>query len=284
MKVIAEPPRPASPAASAAAYRLRWAQAFLFIAVWMALGWTFHLGSNAYLLLGVPLVIAFQLAVRREPLVTLWVRRAHHFRLNRAGWIFAGILAMAPAWKLARTGFGGPIIPQLWLLAAVAGAFPAGFALQNFNRQDGRALAYGFGTAGLIGCVFMLLPALRRDWPSSAGAAVAVGLNSLLLYVPVCFVVEEVAFRGLLDAHLHHPGDPQPAWSATALSCAWGLWHLPILPSPGANILLVVGSLVMVHGFTGIYLSNTWRSCGNLFAPALIHAFIDAVRNGLWRS
>jgi hypothetical protein len=272
---------PSTRAPSLGGYWLRWIQSFLFIAAWMALGWIFHLGANAYLLAGVPLVLAFQLAVRRQPLVTLWVRQSAHFRLTRAGWIFAGLLAVTPAWKLFRGGFTGPIMPQLWLVAAIAGAFPAGFALQNFRRRDGGALAYGLASAGLIGCGFMVLAALSRGGPPSAGAAVAVGLNSLLLYIPVCFVVEEVAFRGLLDSHLHHAGDPQPGWSATALSCAWGLWHLPILPASSANPLVLIGSLVVVHGLTGIYLSNTWRSCGNLFAPALVHAFIDAVRNGL---
>src|SRR3954466_8418448 len=111
MRVPAEPP--ALGPHLARNYRLRWIQSFLFIALWMALGWVFHLGANAYLLLGIPLVIAFQLVVRREPLVRLWVRRAPRFQLNRAGWMFAILLAVTPALKLYRGGFAGPLIPQL---------------------------------------------------------------------------------------------------------------------------------------------------------------------------
>jgi len=267
--------------ATPTSYRLRWIQSGLFLAVWMTLGWTLQLDANAYLLLGVPLVIAFQLLVRRERLVTLWVRRAAHFQLNRAGGMFALLFAATPAWNLYRGGAAAPLMGQLWLLAALGGALGAGFALQNFNRQDGRALVYGLSTAGVIGCGFMLLSALARGGLHPGWANVAVGLRSFLLYVPVCFALEEVAFRGLLDSHLHHPGDPQPGWSAVLLSCAWGLWHLPIMPLAGKPVAIVIGGLLLVQGLTGIYLSNTWRSCGNLLATAVIHAFIDAVRNGL---
>lgn len=262
-------------------YRLRWIQSGLFLVLWMTLGWTLQLGPNAYLLLGVPLVIAFQLLVRRERLVTLWVRRASHFQLNRAGGMFALLFAATPAWSLYRGGLAAPLLGQLWLLAAIGGAFGAGFALQNFNRQDGRALVYGLGTAGVIGCGFMLLSSLRNGGSHDIGAALAIGLRSFLLYVPVCFALEEVAFRGLLDSHLRHPGDPQPGWSAVLLSCAWGLWHLPIIPLAGRPVTIIIGGVLLVQGLTGIFLSNTWRSCGNLLATAVIHAFIDAVRNGL---
>lgn len=44
-----------------------------FVAVWMALGWALHLSGEAYLQLGIPLVLLFQLALRRQPLVRLWV-------------------------------------------------------------------------------------------------------------------------------------------------------------------------------------------------------------------
>ncbi len=261
-------------------YRRRWLESFAFIAVWMALGWGFHLSANAYLVTGVPLVAAFQLLVRREPLVTLWVRRVKSFRLGWAGRAFAVLFAATPAWDLYQRAGAAPLSSVLWYVAAIIGAFGAGFALENMSRQDGRALLYGLSTAGLIGCGFMVLAALSRGLHLS-GQSLAVGLHSFLQYVPVCFMVEEVAFRGLLDSHLHHPGDTQPGWSAVLLSCAWGLWHLPVSPLAGGSLAVKLGALMLVHGLTGIYLSNTWRSCGNLLATAVIHAFIDAVRNGL---
>ena len=49
------------------------------------------------------------------------------------------------------------------------------------------------------------------------------------------FVLEEVAFRGALDAHVHHEGEGRGWQSALFVSALWGLWHLPIsggCPSP----------------------------------------------------
>jgi len=60
----------------------------LFIALWMALGWTLKLDPNQYLLLGTPLTVIFQLFVNRRPLRAMWVRNAPHAgRSSRhSGW------------------------------------------------------------------------------------------------------------------------------------------------------------------------------------------------------
>jgi hypothetical protein len=39
----------------------------------MAAGWIFRLDANAYLVLGVPLVVLFQLFIRLQPLRNLWL-------------------------------------------------------------------------------------------------------------------------------------------------------------------------------------------------------------------
>ena len=57
-------------------------QIVLFVALWMALGWIFHLDTNSYLLIWVPLVVLFQRFVRQRPLRQLWVRDAAAFRLG----------------------------------------------------------------------------------------------------------------------------------------------------------------------------------------------------------
>jgi hypothetical protein len=54
----------------------------LLVLIWMAAGWVFRLDANAYLVLGVPLVAAFQLLIRRQGLQRLWVREADAFRLD----------------------------------------------------------------------------------------------------------------------------------------------------------------------------------------------------------
>ena len=57
----------------------------VFVGLWMAVGWLFHLDGDSYLVVGVPLVMIFQLVVRKKPLVTLWIRDAESFRLSCFG-------------------------------------------------------------------------------------------------------------------------------------------------------------------------------------------------------
>ena len=101
----------------------------------------------------------------------------------------------------------------------------------------------------------------------------------LAIYFPATFVIEEVAFRGALDAHVHHPGDSRGWMSALFVSALWGAWHLPV--SDGMPLPLLVLSLVAWHCLVGVPLSFAWRRSGNLSGPAFAHAAIDAVRNGV---
>ncbi len=67
--------------------------------------------------------------------------------------------------------------------------------------------------------------------------------------------------------------------TAVLVSVLWGLWHLPVsgrLPLP-----YLVLELVAWHTLVGVPLSLAWRRSGNLAGPALAHAAIDAVRNGM---
>ena len=74
----------------------RYIEVLVFVALWMALGWTFHLDTNSYLLIGVPLVVLFQRFVRRRPLRQLWVRDAAAVRLGLVGIAIAVFLMLAP--------------------------------------------------------------------------------------------------------------------------------------------------------------------------------------------
>src|SRR5205085_12026032 len=77
--------------------------------------------------------------------------------------------------------------------------------------------------------------------------------GSLARYFPVCFVLEEVAFRGALDAHVYHPGDRYAKRTAVAVSALWGLWHLGALPLT-PSLVPVAPLLAMVHVLTRVWL------------------------------
>jgi membrane protease YdiL (CAAX protease family) len=244
----------------------------------MTLGWLAAAGANAYLLLGVPLTAAFQRWVGGRPLHTLWVREAPRFHLGRAGVALAVALAVAPAYALVRA-LGAerpdPVVVG-WLVCAVAGAVAGGFAFREFRPATLRALLDCLATAGMIGAALMAAAWLARG--AGAAPGVRVGVESLLLYLPVGFVLEEVFFRGAIDAYVHRPGEGRGWMSAAFVSILWALWHLPVVPRPGAA---AVAGLLVVHTAVGVPLSVYWRRSGNLAVPAAAHAFIDAVRNAL---
>jgi len=55
----------------------------LVVAVYVALGFIFRPNANAYLLLGMPITVLFQLCVARRPLRELWLREGQPFRFDR---------------------------------------------------------------------------------------------------------------------------------------------------------------------------------------------------------
>ena len=270
---------------------VRCLHAIAFVGVWMTLGWLLHLDANSYLLIGIPLVIAFQIFVRKKPIVALWVRDAECFKLKVTGIIIGLCLAALPAVNLVQTVLsrhGSTQLPEiLWLACCIAGAFCAAFSLGHFTRQTGKALLFCLATAGVIGCAIMSAGFLARVLMHKQAlvipaAQLTTGFKSLLLYFPVCFILEEVAFRGAIDSHVHQPGDRLPWLSAAFISALWGLWHLPMVPFQGiAQLIVLVMALPCIHVATGIFLSMAWRRSGNLAVTAGTHALIDAVRNAL---
>ncbi len=116
-------------------------------------------------------------------------------------------------------------------------------------------------------------------------SALAFGV-SLGQYLSVCFAMEEVVFRGVLDAYVARPNDGAGRrWSsAIVLSLLWGLWHLPLVCPAGATFAqaaLLGAVLAVTHGVLGVGLTLLWRKTGTLAAPAFAHALMDAVRNAL---
>ena len=108
----------------------RYIEVLAFVALWMALGWIFHLDTNSYLLIGIPLVVLFQRFFRQRPLRQLWVRDAAAFRLGLVGIVIAVLLILAPGYDLIFVAVPKKSwIVVLWFLCAVAGDRRAAFFL-----------------------------------------------------------------------------------------------------------------------------------------------------------
>jgi membrane protease YdiL (CAAX protease family) len=67
--------------------------------------------------------------------------------------------------------------------------------------------------------------------------------------------------------------------SALYGSALWGLWHLPVTFL--ALGVLTIPYLVFVHTIMGYVMVTAWRRTGNLAAPGVSHAVIDALRNAV---
>ncbi len=258
--------------------RRRVAEALCFVAVWMVAGYLLPLSSNEYLLLGVPLTAAFQLLVRRRPLRELFAGGTTRFALDRKGVVMAAVLAVAPGYYAVETFMAGEWTALGWYLCAMAGAVAAAFSLRASSmlatlRSAALPIAVG---AGGMATVYGALH-LATGAPLSAIDAMAALAKYTALYYPATFLLEEVAFRGAIDAHVHHDGDTHRWQSAVFVSALWGLWHLPI--ASGFPLPLLLAELVVVHVALGLGLSLAWRRTRNLGGPALAHAVIDAVRN-----
>lgn len=250
------------------------------MAFWMAMGFGFDTSPDAYLLLGVPLTAVFQRLVRRRPMRELWVRDGPSVRLQRRTGVAAAAMAAYPAVLAGRSLLAGEWVSTAWLACATAGAFAAAYALGELRPQGKRSVR-PVVVAVIVGAAMMVgfaVPTLSM--PLETSRMVLTALRTILLYVPVLFVLEEVTFRGALDTHLDTAEQGRGRWSAVVVSALWGLWHLPL--SVGAAPLpAVVVSLLVVHTAVGVPLSVAWRRSGNLSGAVIAHALVDAVRNGL---
>ena len=204
----------------------RLVEATLFEGVWLALGLLLQLDGARYQLVGAPLAVAFQLLVRRRPVREQLVRDGPAFRLDARGVLIgAALLALGYPAYLAVTA--GPVegwLVGLWMAAYAVGALAAAYALHHL-RADGRAWLLAASAAG-IGLVLVVLTAIldrpTAAQPPVASVMLAAGLQAAALYFPIAFVLEEVQFRGLVDAHVHRPGEPYGWLSALFVSALWG--------------------------------------------------------------
>lgn len=258
--------------------RRRVAEVVAFVTVWVAAGYLLPIGAEEYLLLGIPLTAAFQVVVRRRPLRELFASGTARFALSRRGVATAVVLAVVPGVYATRALAAGELTLSGWYLAAMAGAVAAAFSLGEssvLGMVRHAAVSIAIGSVGMA-TVFGALHVLGGT-PLPVWAALAALVKYTALYFPATFLLEEVAFRGAVDAHVHHDGEGRGWQSAVLVSALWGLWHLPV--SSGLPFPLLVAQLVVVHIALGVPLSFAWRRSRNLASPALAHAVIDAVRN-----
>jgi membrane protease YdiL (CAAX protease family) len=251
--------------------------------VWIGLGLLLRPDPRLYLVLGVPLIAGFQVLVRRRPIRKLWVRDAESFRMDGRAWTYAALLAAYPALAFLVTAATADWLDALMAAACFAGAVAGGFAFRRLGRPSGPAVrAFALATAIGVGwMIYALVPPILQDPDAAAPLAMAGrALHSALLYLPVAFVLEEVSFRGAVDAHVHHPGESRGWLSAVYVSALWAVWHVPmdLGSEPVPDLVL---SLLIVHVTIGVPLSFAWRRSGNLALPAVAHAAIDGVRDGL---
>ncbi len=257
-------------------------QCVAFVTVYIGIGLVFKLEANTYLLIGIPLTLAFQLFIRRKPITDLWVKNVALIDFNRLTIILILGFCICPVYGIIDGIWEDKLTlnKTLYLISALAGTIGAGFAASKLNRKSLKYLLLCLLIVGSIGSGLVLLSSLGKSMTEHTPVHFNFpkALRSLLLYIPISFVLEEVIFRGLLDSHITNK-TKNGTKSALFISALWALWHLPLGP-PDGNLLLNALGLLFVHCLVGIPLSIFWRKSGNLMVPAFSHAFIDAIRNG----
>jgi membrane protease YdiL (CAAX protease family) len=265
----------------------------LFVAVWMVAGFVLKLDATTYLLVGIPITIVFQKFIAKQPLRALWVRIAPSLQFNtlkRGALAIAAVFAFLNLLLLTLFISMGNWEASLYELVAILGSIPLAYSLSSFSKATFRPLIMFFATAGAVGAGTFIL----RYWlnayyyhsqtPVTVESFLIVAVVSLIEYVPVVFLLEEVWFRGAFDSHIYHIGERRSDLTSLYVSLIWGAWHFPItfLPSDGLlGGLELLGQLLVFQGVIGFFLSIYWRKSGNLLVPGSVHAFIDTVRNAL---
>lgn len=258
----------------------RYIQVILFTVVYITLGFLLRLKAQSYLLLGIPLTLIFQLFIVRQPLHKLWLREGEKFHLNKSGWIITICFIAFPIYKTIElaTEHKLSLVHLGYYSAAILGAFGAGYCYSNFTKKTAKDFLLCFGIIAVVRMSWYFFPVLFGD--QEFNPDYIQGIRSLLTYIPVAFIVEEVVFRGMLDTYIHPSKKTNALWPAIFISCMWGFWHLPL--SPGIDIGWII-ALPVRASVSGVFLSIFWRRTGNLAVPGFAHAFTDAFRDSLYK-
>ncbi len=263
----------------------------LVVAIWWGVGRLLHLNTAGFTLLGVPLMLIFQLWIQRQPLLTLWVRSGPPLKMDTWFFVFWLLFSIVPAYEFLTAAKSMDLWNAATGLAAILGAFGLAYSLRAMQGTSGKKIALYFIFAGIIGILplipTLLLPqVLHMRIGGQVAAAKLPSLMAILqaglgrfLLGPLGFVVEEVFFRGGLDTYLHR-GEKGTGWlSAFYIAALWGLWHLPGEALTQPHLLSTVVSLLVSQIIIGLPLSLLWRKSGNLTFPDTTHALLEAVRS-----
>jgi membrane protease YdiL (CAAX protease family) len=254
--------------------------AALVIGGYIAVGFAIGLSADAYLLLGIPVTIAFQALIVRRPLRALWLRAMPATTFGPRSIAAVVGVAIAPAVIAIRGAQQGDAVLAAYGLAAMVGAVGAVYAIRAMDRDAARATVRAILINSAILVVIMVAFRLMTGgFHGNVGEAMATAIISVATYLPAVFVVEEVLFRGLLDTYLHGSAPAPDRGTALFGSALWGIWHLPVMSvALGA---FTIPYLVAVHTALGFVLVTAWRRTGNLAAPGIAHALADALRNAV---
>ena len=271
---------PSMPASAVDRRMARAVVATLVIGGYMAFGFTLGLSADGYLLLGIPITIAFQALVARRPMRALWLRDAPAMSFTLRSVVATIVVAIAPAiMAIGAVRDGDPVL-AIYGLAGIVGAIGAVQAVRAMNRDAARSTVQASLFNGVIlVAVMVVFRLVSGGFHGNPGGAVATAIISVATYLPAVFVFEEVLFRGLLDPYLQGMRPGRDRASALYGSALWGLWHLPIMSVDLG--LLTIPYLVGIHTVLGYVLVSAWRRTGNLAAPGIAHAVADALRNAV---
>ena len=258
----------------------RAAVATLVVGGYMGLGFVFRLSVEAYLLLGIPITIAFQALIIRTPLRSLWLRHIPPMSFTRRSVVAIALVSLAPAAiAVGGVGDGDPVLAAYGLVG-MAGAVGAVYAGRAMDAVAVRAtIRATLITSAVLVATMTAYRLASGGFSGDPVAALATAALSVATYVPVVFVLEEVFFRGAIDTYLHGSDSGQDRAFAVYGSALWGLWHLPVMSvALGA---LAIPYLIAIHTALGYVLVTAWRRTGNLAAPGIAHAVSDALRNAV---
>ena len=264
---------------------MKFIQVTIFVFIYIAIGFLFKLDGNQYLLIGVPLALIFQVFIRKKSIKSAWLRTDEKIEFNFKSILYVVLFSVYPIYKIYKICIQDElnITSILYNFCIILGAFGLSYAVSNLTKKTAKETLLCLLTSGILG----VLISFGGTYVKSCMNSTAINFNfesfftSILMYVPIVFVLEEVVFRGILDEHISENDKKINYWSILYICFLWGWWHLPITNKGfeefiGASIVLPI-----IHTIAGFFMSVYWRKSGNLIAPGFTHAFIDAIRNAL---
>jgi hypothetical protein len=139
----------------------------ILVSVWIAISLIFQLSANFHLLLGIPLVLAFEVFIRRRPIADLWVRDAPRAPIDRKTIAIGIILVLLAHPALTQQVAAGA---PAWDMRIAIGLFAAGAVGATYAvralRVDRRTWIYTC-LATVLGFAWMLLSTLTDGTPKA---------------------------------------------------------------------------------------------------------------------